>query len=132
MTTQFVLLSVTLILALVNVLWAAVSRNREVGLRYSGGPRDHDAPVPVGIVTGRLQRAQRNLYESLPLFIAAVLIAHAAGHDGPLSLYGAWAFTLARIAYLPLYAIGSKLRSVAWFVAVTGLLMVMAASVVPV
>lgn len=127
MTTQLTLLSVTLVVAIVNILWASTSRLREVGVAYSAGSRDSESDIPIGLVTGRLQRAQRNLYETLPLFAAAILIAHVGGHDGSLSLYGAWAYTLSRIVYLPLYATGSNLRSPLWFVGLAGLLLVIIA-----
>ena len=77
MTTELTALAWTLVLAVVQILLPAGFRTQETGLPYNAGPRDGEGP-PVGKVTGRLQRAQKNLFEALPLFAAVVLIAHAA------------------------------------------------------
>ena len=125
MTTELTLLGWTLVLAIVQVMLPAGFRHRETGVAYNAGPRDEPGP-PAGKVTGRLQRAQKNLYETLPLFAAAVLIAHVAHRDGALTLVGAWSYLLARIVYLPLYALGvPMLRSLAWMVSMFGLALVL-------
>ncbi|MEJ2803082.1 MAPEG family protein [Comamonadaceae bacterium PP-2] len=129
MTFELTVLGWTLILALVQVVLPAAWRNRETGLAYNAGPRDEDGP-PVGRVTARLRRAQSNLFETLPLFAAAVLIAHVAGREGVLTAWGVSLYLGARIVYVPLYACGVPyLRSLAWLVSVGGLLLVLAAVV---
>ena len=130
MTFELTVLGWTLVLALVQVLLPAAWRNRETGLAYNNaGPRDEDGP-PVGRVTARLRRAQNNLFETLPLFAAAVLIAHVAGREGALTAWGVSLYLGARIVYVPLYACGVPyLRSLAWVVSVGGLLLVLAALV---
>ena len=102
MTTELHILAWTLVLALIQVLLPSVVRSRETGLGHNGGPRDQPGP-PVGKVTGRLMRAQNNLFETLPVFAIAILIAHMAGREGTLTLYGAWLYIVARVIYLPLY-----------------------------
>ncbi len=127
MTTELTLLGWTLVLALVQILLPAHLRNRETGVDYNAGPRDEAGP-PVGALTGRLKRAQANLFETLPLFAAAILIAHGAGRDGTLTLVGAWVYLVARIIYVPLYAGGIPyLRSAVWLVSVAGLVAVLVA-----
>jgi len=131
MTTELTLLGWTLVLALIQVMLPASARNRETGRDYNAGPRDEPGP-PVGVITGRLRRAQANLYETLPLFAVAILIAHVADRDGALTLWGAWLYFLARIVYLPLYAFGIPyVRSMVWTVALLGLIMVLAAILWP-
>ena len=128
MTLELTLLAWTLVLAVVQTFLPVALRNGETGLAYNMGPRDEPAPRPPGRITGRLQRAQANLYETLPLFAAAVLIAHAAGVHGPLTVGGCWAYLLARIAYVPLYAFGvTGVRSLAYAVSLGGLLAIVAA-----
>ncbi len=130
MTTPLFLLLVLLVLALVNVLWAAAVRRKDYTPAYYLGSRDGEEPA-MGVLAGRLVRAQRNLYETLPLFAAAVLVAHVTGHEGTLAVTGAWLYAVGRLVYLPCYARGlAKPRSLAWTVALLGLLLVMAASVV--
>jgi uncharacterized MAPEG superfamily protein len=124
MNTELTLLTWTLVLAVVQILLAATARTRETGNAYNVSPRDQDGP-PVGIVTGRLKRAQKNLFETLPLFAAAVLIAHIAGREGDLTLWGAWIYFVARIVYVPLYAAGVPVvRTLVWTASLVGLCMI--------
>ena len=121
MTTELILLGWTLMLALAQIMLTAAFRTQETGIVYNMGPRDATAP-PMRPVTARLQRAQANLFETLPLFAAAVLIAHAAGREGALTLLGCQLYLAARVVYLPLYAAGVPLvRSLVWGVSLAGL-----------
>jgi uncharacterized MAPEG superfamily protein len=131
MSTELTILAWTLVLAVVQVMLPAMARNKETGVEYNMGPRDGEGP-PVGKITGRLQRAQKNLYETLPLFAAAVLIAHVGGREGSLTLWGASLFLGARLVYLPLYALGIPLiRSLVWLVSLGGLGLVLLAILLP-
>lgn len=127
MTVELSFLGWALVLALVQILLPAMFRNRETGVTYNTGPRDEAGP-PVGVITGRLRRAQANLFETLPLFIGAVLLAHVADKAGPLTYWGAHLYVFGRVVYLPLYALGVPyVRSLVWLVATAGLVMVIAA-----
>ncbi len=126
-TTELTLLAWTLVLTVVHILVTASARTRETGLQYNAGARDAAGP-PVGVITARLRRAQANLFETLPLFAAAVLIAHVAGREGALTTGGCWLYLLGRIAYVPLYALGVPMvRSVVWVASMVGLVMVFVA-----
>ena len=86
--------------------------------RHMGGRDDLPVPSPV---TGRARRALANWQESLPVFIVLALLAVVLEADATL---GAAIFVLARVAYLPLYMVAIPgLRTLAWVVAVVGLLM---------
>jgi len=131
MTTELTLLGWTLVLALVQIMLPAMLRNGETGIAYNASARDESGP-PVGVVTGRLRRAQANLFETLPVFAAAVLIAHLGDREGALTLWGAWLYLAARVVYVPLYALGVPyLRSLVWGVSMLGLLMILAAILNP-
>lgn len=131
MTTELMILGWTLVLALVQIMAPSALRNKETGMDYNMSARDTPAPPP-GVVTARLQRAQANLFETLPLFAVAILIAHVGGREGDLTLWGAWTYLIARVVYLPLYAAGIPLvRSLAWTVSMVGLGMVLAAILLP-
>jgi uncharacterized MAPEG superfamily protein len=131
MTTELQLLAWVLVLAVVQILLPAHFRTRETGLAFNTGPRDEPGP-PVGRITGRLKRAEQNLFETLPLFAAALIIAHIAQREGSFTLWGAWLYTVGRIVYVPLYALGVPYaRSVIWAVSLIGLLLVLAALLVP-
>ena len=127
MTPEFILLAFTLILALVQIGAAAVAQTAERGLKWNAGPRDAESPPP-GRFAGRLMRAQANLFETLPIFAAAVSMAHMAGQDGQLTALGAHLYFFGRLVYVPLYAFGVPyIRSLVWLVAAAGLIMVIAA-----
>ena len=73
-------------------------------------------------------RAQANLFETLPIFAAAVIMARIEGVDSQLTFVGTHLYFFGRLAYLPLYAFGVPyIRSVAWAVSLVGLVMVIAA-----
>ena len=127
MSIEITLLAVVLVLALVQILWAAQARTSELGLKWNAGPRDGETPPP-GPLAGRLMRAQSNLFETLPLFIGAVLAAHITDATGELTALGAQLYVFGRIVYLPLYVFGVPyLRSAVWAVSVVGLIMILAA-----
>ncbi len=127
LTPEFTFLALTLILALVQIGAAGMARTAELGAKWNAGPRDETTPPP-GRLAGRLMRAQANLFETLPLFAAAVIMAEVAGKTGVLTLWGAGLYFAARLVYLPLYALGVPwLRSLVWLVAAAGLVMVIAA-----
>jgi len=113
-----------LVLAFVQILLFDFARTGQYGLKWNISPRDADMPAisPMG---GRLKRAQDNLFETLPLFLAAVLIAHVADRNSALTAYGAMIYLGGRVAYVPLYAFGvTGLRSLVWIVSVVGLGMI--------
>lgn len=128
MTPEFILLAFTLILAIVQIAAAAVARTLETGMKWNAGPRDGEAP-PVGKLAGRLLRAQANLFETLPIFAAAVIMAHIVGKDGgPLTFWGTHLYFFARVAYVPFYAFGvTGLRTLAFIVSLVGLILVICA-----
>ena len=87
---------------------------------------------PLSPVAERLKRAQDNLFETLPIFIAAVLIAHVAGRETSHTALGAQIYLGARVLYVPLYAFGvPTLRSLVWIVSIVGLGMIVAPLLAP-
>jgi len=127
MNTELTYLAATLVLAVVQILWADVARTGQYGLKWNTSARDGDMP-PLKPMGGRLLRAQANLFETLPLFIGAILIAHIAGKEGTLTHWGALLYFWARVVYLPLYAFGvPQIRSLVWLVSFAGLIMTIAA-----
>jgi uncharacterized MAPEG superfamily protein len=124
MPGELALLGATLILALVQILVTAHLRTRQYGLKWNAGPRDEAMP-PLNPLAGRMLRAQQNLFETLPLFIGAVLAAAVAGRLGMLTSIGAHLYFFGRLAYVPLYAIGLPyVRSLVWVAATAGLVLV--------
>lgn len=125
MPAELTALAWTVVLALVQIFLAAAATTRQYGLRWNAGPRDRQQP-PLNPVAGRLVRAQQNLFETLPLFAAVVLIVVAADRTGRLTEFGAWLYLGARVAYVPLYGFGVPyLRSLAWLAGLTGLALIL-------
>ncbi len=125
MTTALSYLAWTLVLAILQVSLASATKRRQDGTQWATGSRDAKHPEYEGLA-GRMVRAQANLYEALPLFIGAVLLAHVSLRDGTLTAWGAGIFFWARLAYIPAYAYGlSPWRSVIWAVSVLGLVLVL-------
>jgi uncharacterized MAPEG superfamily protein len=126
MRIELYLLGATLILALMQVLLTAHLRTRQYGLTWNAGPRDDKMPA-LNPLPARMLRAQENLFETLPLFIAAVLGAAVAGRLGMLTGIGAHLYFFGRLIYIPLYAAGIPfVRSLVWMVATGGLVLVIA------
>lgn len=91
------------------------------GLMNRLGSRDAiPEPAPV---TARLNRALHNHKESLFLFLPlAILAMISPTADIATALFGAQIYVIARIAYVPAYAISLfGTRSVIWFVSLIGL-----------
>ena len=88
--------------------------------------RDLVDALALRAAVNRLARAQANLMETLPLFVAALLACAVAGRLGPRTLLGAQLFFWGRLVYLPLYAAGVAVaRSLAWGVALLGLVLIL-------
>ena len=117
------MLGATIALALVNIFWAGNVRTRQYGRDWNMGARDEKMP-PLNPLAGRLLRAQANLYETLPLFIAALLGAAYLDRLGWKTEVGASLYFIGRLVYLPLYAAGiPKVRTLIWSASLVGLAM---------
>jgi uncharacterized MAPEG superfamily protein len=125
MTTEIIVLAWGCLLALVHIFAAVHVRTRQYGSKWNVGARDEALPPPTPVV-GRLARAQANFFETFPLMIAAVAIVTLAHLADRWTAIGAWLWLGARVAYLPLYALGVPyLRSLAWGAALVGLILVL-------
>jgi uncharacterized MAPEG superfamily protein len=124
---EITLLGVAVLIGFIQLMWAALAARRSgQDLKWAGGPRDEERPI--GVVAARLKRAFANFMETFPLFAAAILVCIVTAKLGTLTMVGSLLYVLGRAAYVPLYASGVHLvRSMAWAVAIVGLLMVTAA-----
>jgi uncharacterized MAPEG superfamily protein len=125
MSPDLFVLACVLVLALIQILLFDVARTGQYGLKWNMSPRDQADMPPLSDMAKRLERAQANLFETLPIFVGAILIAHVSERANDLTALGAHLYLFGRIAYVPLYAFGlSPWRSLAWIVSLVGLLMV--------
>ena len=99
----------------------------QYGLKWAASPRDEEMP-PLKPIPGRIVRNFRNYMETFPFFLAAVLIAQAAGVHNSMTHWGVIAYLGGRIVYTALYISGVPLiRSLFWNIAAFGMLAVLAA-----
>ena len=124
MSTELTLLAWAAALAFVQMCSTAGYITLPQGFAVSLGNRADFAP-PEGALT-RAIRAHRNMIESFAVFAAVVLATHAAGRENWLTTLGAQLFLTGRLAYAALYIGGVPyLRTAAWTVAITGILLVL-------
>jgi uncharacterized MAPEG superfamily protein len=131
MNLELAMLAASCALCLVQIVIASHAASLQRGYRWTASARDAEVPPLTG-VAGRLERALRNFLETFPVFVAAVLVVHVMGREGPLSAWGAVLYVAARLVYLPLYAAGVPLvRSLVWNVASVGIVLLLLAAVWP-
>jgi uncharacterized MAPEG superfamily protein len=120
---ELMMLGAAVILGMFQLLLGSVAARTQQGYDWGMGPRDEESPISG--IPARLQRAFANYMESFPLFVAAMLAAVLLGKTGQLTEIGGWLYLAGRVAFIPLYAAGVRnIRTYAWVVASTGLLMV--------
>ena len=77
---------------------------------------------PLKGFAGRVDRALINFSETFPFFAVLVIVAHVAGRDGVLTLWGARLYFWARIVHAAASIAGYPLlRSMIWNVALVGM-----------
>lgn len=122
---EITMLWASALLGTVYLLAAVVPSVLGRGMPWAAGPRDEPAPA-IGKVGARLDRAWKNFVETFPLFVAAILVEAQVPQDSQIAAMGAQLYFWGRVAFLPLYAIGVPfLRTIAWTVALAGILMVL-------
>ncbi|MGH8453217.1 MAG: MAPEG family protein [Nevskiales bacterium] len=121
MTTETLVLLLTLLLGLVHLSVGATIRVKQQGLFPLAGPRD-DLPPVGGVFGPRAERANTNFKETLPWALALLLLVQMTGTANTYTAMGAWIYFWSRVAYLPLYVFGVPLvRTLAWAIALGGL-----------
>jgi uncharacterized MAPEG superfamily protein len=123
MTPELRLVLWSVALTFIEISVAALAADGQVGLRALAGNRD-TLPSLRGFA-GRAQRAYQNMLESLPLFIALVLIAQVAGKTSAMTVLGAELFFWSRVAHWLLYLVGIPgLRTLAWAISIAGMVLI--------
>jgi uncharacterized MAPEG superfamily protein len=127
MTLELSCLAWLLALAVVQILIAGQARTKQYGTQWNMSARDGEMPE-LNPTAARLARAQANLFETLPLFAIAILIATVASKTGRMTEVGALTYLIGRVFYLPLYAFGVPVvRTIVWLISMVGFLLVLLA-----
>lgn len=115
MAAETTALALAALLQAAQIGLAAMSMNRDVGAKWNAGPRDNQPQFSVR--TARLRRAVDNHFEGLIFFTIAVVLVALADTGSLLTGICAWIYLLARVLYVPAYALGwSPWRSLIWAV----------------
>jgi len=114
----------SILLGIVQIIVSSHAASLQRGYRLTASARD--ALPPLTGVAGRLERALRNFGETFPLFLAAVWVAITLGHCEGATAVGCRMYLWARVAYVPLYALGIPVvRSLVWNVATFGIAVIL-------
>ncbi|CAN7793832.1 MAPEG family protein [Caballeronia sp. LjRoot34] len=127
MPIEIRLLTWTVVLAIFQIAAATIAKRTQDTLAWGMGPRDTPPPTYTGI-PGRIERAAKNLQETMPLFAILVIVAHLIGADGKLTRWGVELYFWARVVYIPTYIASiPHTRSLVYTVSIVGIALVLAA-----
>lgn len=124
MTPELTYLFYAVILLVVHVFAQATLSDLSKGLGWALGSQDEHRDQ--NVYAERLQRALRNYLETFPAFAVLALILAQTDSGTAASATGAALYFWGRVAYIPCRLSGLPLvRSVAWFVAMGGIVLMM-------
>ena len=112
------------VLLFVHIFATIRAKTAQYGRAWNISPRDEPTAPPNPMV-GRLERAQANFAETFPIAVVALLGVVIAERTSEWTALGGWIWLGARIAYLPVYALGvTGLRTLIYAVSIAGLGMI--------
>ena len=115
MTPELTALALAGLLQAAQFILFATPANIELTPKYTSSPRDKPPGRPLSLIPARLQRAMNNHFEGLILFTLAVVVVTLSGQSTWFTGLCAWVYLLARILYVPAYALGLvPWRSAIW------------------
>lgn len=106
MTPELTALALSGLLLVAQFVAYAIAANREIGPGYTMSPRDREPSRAMSQSTARQGRAFENHVQWLPLFAIGILVIEVSGQNSVFTALCAWAFLLARVAYVPAYLFG--------------------------
>ncbi len=125
MTTEIQVLAWSVILLIVHIAAQGVTTTMSVGLNYNMSARDKDRELR-GMLAPRFKRALDNYKETWPAFIALALGLAVTGKSGGIGATGAMLWIIARVVYLPIYALGIPvIRTLTWVASIVGIVMML-------
>jgi len=116
MTPELTVLTLAGLLQIGHFALYAVPANRELGTGYTLSSRDREPSREMSERTARMGRAFDNHFQGLSLFTIAVAVIQMSGQNSSFTAAFAWVYLVARLAYVPAYALGwNPARSYIWF-----------------
>ncbi|UWR10541.1 MAPEG family protein [Sulfitobacter mediterraneus] len=113
--TETTILAAYGLLVLLTILLQVLGSLQTLSMGYLMSARDE--PREVGRMTARMNRALTNSITAMALFAPAILLLVVQDKTTSTTLLVAQLFLVARIIYLPVYALGvPAIRTLAWLV----------------
>ena len=113
MTIELWAVLVTGIMTYLTILFQQLNMSASQGSAYSLSNRD--TPIEETPLAGRLRRAAKNGTEAVAVFAPLVIIAQFLDISNGWTQYAAIAYLIARVLYLPSYALGLvPIRTMIW------------------
>ena len=117
MSVELTVLTLAALLQGLHFVLYAVPANREIGPGYTMSARDREPSRKLSDRTARLGRALDNHFEGLILFGIAVGVVQMSAQDTAFTAACAWVYLIARVLYVPAYALGLRPhRSIIWII----------------
>jgi uncharacterized MAPEG superfamily protein len=111
--TETTILAAYGLLIMITILMQVLGSMRQLSMGYLMSARDE--PRDMGRMAARIKRALDNSIVAMALFAPAILILVVLDRTNATTLLAAQVFLIARIIYLPVYALGvPAIRTLAW------------------
>ena len=124
------ILGIVIVLGIIHLMIAAQMATAQRGMKWNLSARD-EKPVELTGAAARLDRGFKNFMETFAFFAAAVLLVFALQKHSQLSSIGALIYLLARVIYIPLYAMGvEKIRTLVWLISMLGIALILISIVI--
>ncbi len=131
MSIELTVLTLAALLQGLQFVLYAVPANREIGPGYTMSARDREPSRALSDRTARLGRAMDNHFEGLILFGIAVGVVQMSGQNTALTATCAWVYLLARVLYVPAYALGLRPhRSIIWIIGFAATMLMLLAALI--
>ncbi|MCZ4366211.1 MAPEG family protein [Sulfitobacter dubius] len=131
MSVELTVLTLAALLQGLQFVLYAVPANREIGPGYTMSARDREPSRKLSDRTARLGRALDNHFEGLILFGIAVGVVQMSAQNTAFTAACAWVYLIARILYVPAYALGLRPhRSLIWVVGFAATMLMLLAALI--
>jgi len=131
MSVELTVLTLAALLQGLQFVLYAVPANREIGPGYTMSARDREPSRKLSDRTARLGRALDNHFEGLILFGIAVGVVQMSAQDTAFTAACAWVYLIARVLYVPAYALGLRPhRSLIWVVGFAATMLMLLAALI--
>ena len=131
MSVELTVLALAALLQGLQFVLYAVPANREIGPGYTMSARDREPSRKLSDRTARLGRALDNHFEGLILFGIAVGVVQMSAQNTAFTAACAWVYLIARVLYVPAYALGLRPhRSLIWVIGFAATMLMLLAALI--